>query len=95
MGLSMSVVMASISSSDKIQVIIVIGFRYTNMRCSCCNRALNDYESTLKSAQTGDYLDTCMKCLDGLEIETLGREDLSAYADVDSEEDIDFDEWDE
>lgn len=65
------------------------------MRCSCCNRALNDYESTLKSAQTGDYLDICMKCLDGLEIETLGREDLSAYADVDSEEDIDFDEWDE
>jgi hypothetical protein len=36
-----------------------------------------------------------MKCLDGLEIETLGREDLSAYADVDSEEDTDFDEWDE
>ena len=91
----MSVVVTSISLLDATKTIIVIGTRYINMRCSCCNRALNDYESTLKSAQTGDYLDTCMKCLDGLEIETLGREDLSAYADVDSEEDTDFDEWDE
>ena len=64
------------------------------MRCYACQRALNDYESTLKSATTGDYLDTCMKCLDGLEIETLGREDLSAYEEVDSEED-NFEEWDE
>lgn len=64
------------------------------MRCSCCDRALNDYESTLRSATTGEYLDTCMKCLGGLDIETIGREDLSAYEEVDSEEN-NFDEWDE
>jgi hypothetical protein len=55
------------------------------MRCQCCNCALNDYESTLKSVQTGDYLDTCMKCLDGLDIDTIGREDLSAYEEAEGE----------
>jgi hypothetical protein len=33
------------------------------MRCSCCNKRLTDYESTLKHAETGHYLDTCMDCL--------------------------------
>ena len=41
------------------------------MRCSCCNRNLSDYESTLRSANTGDYLDTCIKCLRDLDIPTL------------------------
>lgn len=56
------------------------------MRCYCCGRALNDYESTLKSAVSGEYLDTCMKCLDGLEIDTIGREDLSVYEEAEGEE---------
>lgn len=58
------------------------------MRCSCCNRNLNDYESTLKSASTGEYLDTCMSCLDDLGIDTIGRDDLSEYEMVD-----DMGEW--
>ena len=33
------------------------------MRCACCNRRLSDYESTLKHAETGQYLDLCMDCL--------------------------------
>lgn len=33
------------------------------MRCSCCNKRLSDYESTLKHAVTGTYLDTCLDCL--------------------------------
>ena len=41
------------------------------MRCCCCNKNLSNYESTLKSASTGDYLDMCRKCLDGLNIKTL------------------------
>ena len=61
------------------------------MRCVCCDRALNDYECTLKSAQTLQYLDTCMKCLDGLEIETIGRDDLSMY---DESHDDDYEEVD-
>lgn len=49
------------------------------MRCSCCNRALNDYESTLRHAETLEFLDTCMSCLDGLNIPTTGREDLNQF----------------
>ena len=33
------------------------------MRCSCCNKRLSDYETTLKHAVTGTYLDTCLDCL--------------------------------
>lgn len=64
------------------------------MRCLCCDRALNDYESTLKSANSGEYLDTCMKCLDGLDIETIGRDDLSMYDETEDEFDDDNDESD-
>ena len=41
------------------------------MRCVCCNRNLNDWESTLKSATTGQYLDMCRKCLNGLGIPVI------------------------
>lgn len=55
------------------------------MRCTCCNRNLNDYESTLKDG-SGNYLDTCNKCLEGLGIETFGREDLNPNAEQTDEE---------
>lgn len=32
------------------------------MRCSCCNKALSDRESTRKGVNTGDYLDMCDNC---------------------------------
>lgn len=33
------------------------------MRCSCCNKNLSDYESTLRHPVTNEFLDTCNKCL--------------------------------
>jgi hypothetical protein len=45
------------------------------MRCSCCNKNLNDYESTIKDTN-GVHLDTCKKCLKGLGIPVVGRPDL-------------------
>lgn len=48
-------------------------------RCSCCNKKLNTYELTAKHAVSGEYLDTCMKCLDGLGIPINGREDLNMF----------------
>lgn len=33
------------------------------MRCVICNVMLSDFEATRKSAETGEYLDTCCKCL--------------------------------
>lgn len=41
------------------------------MRCYCCNRNLSDYESTLRSAISGQFLDTCKKCLQDLDIPLL------------------------
>lgn len=34
------------------------------MRCQCCDKLLTDYEATLKSAVTGEYLDICIDCID-------------------------------
>lgn len=44
------------------------------MRCLCCNEALTDYESTLRNAQTGNFIDTCIECLH--EINTMNPQML-------------------
>lgn len=59
------------------------------MRCSCCNKILNDWEATARHAVTNEFLDTCSKCLDGLEIPVKGRKDLETTMDVDSEDTYD------
>lgn len=74
------------------------------MRCYCCNKALNDYESTNKDLY-GQYLDTCNKCLKGLQIPTLGRPDLEPDGEApDGDDDLipyeeeiddDYDWWEE
>jgi hypothetical protein len=61
------------------------------MRCVVCNRALNNFESTRKSLATGDYLDICNKCIDGLGINTIDRDDLNENESV--EEDFDWDDF--
>lgn len=65
------------------------------MRCSCCNRNLNDYESTLRHAETGAFLDTCLKCLEGTNIPTIGRDDLSEFDDISDDLEISSGEEDE
>lgn len=32
------------------------------MRCIACNKNLNDYESTRKHAERGEYIDMCNTC---------------------------------
>lgn len=65
------------------------------MRCDCCNRNLSDYESTLRHAVTNDFTNTCLKCLEGLEIPTRGRPDLSNAPTEDHEDLDDFElDWD-
>jgi hypothetical protein len=55
------------------------------MRCECCNKRLSSYEAALKHAETGVYLDTCVKCLDGLGIPVMGNEDLADEAEPDDD----------
>ncbi len=63
------------------------------MRCSCCNRKLSDYETTLKHAITGVYLDTCMDCLSEIAhdapMPVKGRKDLIANMDIQERLDTD------
>lgn len=64
------------------------------MRCQCCNKNLNDYESTRKHALTGAYLDLCNGCF--AEVSTMAdvpvttREDLANCVDI--EDPVDTDE---
>lgn len=57
------------------------------MRCVCCNKNLNDYESTRKHALTGAYLDLCNACFsevsDMADIPVNTREDLAFCSDID------------
>ncbi len=56
------------------------------MRCRCCDNNLSDYESTLRSETTGEYLDTCLNCLAEIpEVSYIDRPDLSHF--VNEEED--------
>jgi hypothetical protein len=57
------------------------------MRCLCCNKNLNDYESTRRHAVTGDFLDICTGCLsevqDMVSIPYTDRQDLAGCSDID------------
>lgn len=61
------------------------------MRCSCCNKRLSDYETTLKHAETGQYLDTCFDCLSDIAhqvpMPVKARKDLVPNMDIDREVD--------
>lgn len=61
------------------------------MRCTCCNKRLSDYETTLKHAVTGEYLDTCTDCLSDIAhdvpLPVKARKDL--IADMDIHEEVD------
>ena len=57
------------------------------MRCDCCDRALTDFESTLRHKTSGEFLNTCLKCLDGLGIKYVGRTELLTSSYVANKED--------
>lgn len=42
------------------------------MKCFCCDNFLNRVENSLRNKFTGEYEQTCLKCLDGLGIEVIG-----------------------
>jgi len=58
-------------------------------RCVCCDRKLNDYESTRRHAITNEFLDTCNRCMKDIpNIPTKDRQDLLKEADYDDDMDI-------
>lgn len=62
------------------------------MRCLACNKALNDFEATRKSATSGEFVDLCNHCFHNVEqdLETVVREDLRNEESYD--EDIELDD---
>lgn len=63
------------------------------MRCTVCNAALSDYESTMKHAITGKFLDICQPCLQSMEVDipVYDRKDLLHEADIPTLDPIDDD----
>ena len=62
------------------------------MRCFACNKKLTDYECSLKSVETQDYLDGCVKCLQGLSIVVAGNSSLIIGQEVDMDDVVEFDD---
>lgn len=60
------------------------------MRCILCNAALSDYESTMKHAITGKFLDMCQPCFMSLEVDipVYDRKDLLHEADLPSMDEL-------
>jgi hypothetical protein len=61
------------------------------MRCHCCDKNLNDYESTRKSVSTGEYLDMCNKCYSTVSDDLLSEVRYDLY---DGNEDEEYEEGD-
>ena len=61
------------------------------MRCLACNKILNDFEATRKSATTGTFVDLCNHCFHDVEydIQSLEREDLRESDDMEEELELD------
>jgi hypothetical protein len=61
------------------------------MRCIACNKALNNYEATRKSATTGEYLDLCNNCFHNIDqdVEAIIRPELLDESSVEDEQELD------
>jgi len=63
------------------------------MHCRACDRLLTEYQSTLKNAVTGQYMDLCKVCLEDIKpfVKLIDRKDLITEADLDHEPEDDLD----
>jgi hypothetical protein len=63
------------------------------MHCRACDRLLTEYQSTLKNAVTGQYMDLCKVCLEDIKpfVKLIDRKDLITEADLDTEPEDDLD----
>lgn len=55
------------------------------MRCVCCDRNLNDSESTARHPDTNEFLDTCNKCLKEIGITPIIREEFQPGEQIEDE----------
>jgi len=53
------------------------------MRCKACNKQLNDFESTRKGFESGEFIDLCNECFGTVaaDFNVTEREDLKHLSD--------------
>ena len=56
------------------------------MKCLSCDKILNDYESTRKSAVTGEYIDLCNHCYSTIKDQVYSKERVDLLTESDSYE---------
>ena len=64
------------------------------MHCRSCDKLLTEYQSTLKNAVTGQYMDLCKVCLEDIKpfVRLIDRKDLITEADLDDEPEDDLED---
>lgn len=53
------------------------------MRCRACNEVLSDYENTIRSIYTREYIGLCKYCLDSVKSEVVGVGNISLMSELD------------
>ena len=56
------------------------------MRCRSCNEALTDYETTIRSVYTRDYLSMCKQCLKSIKTDLVAVGNVSLMSEADEVE---------
>ena len=56
------------------------------MRCRSCNEALTDYETTIRSVYTRDYLSMCRQCLKSIKTDLCAVGNVSLMSEMDEVE---------
>jgi hypothetical protein len=65
------------------------------MRCAACNANLTDFESSIRSDRTGNYLDLCSPCLSYIREVIVTSENFLLYNPEEDDLDTQFDRSDE
>jgi len=60
------------------------------MRCKSCNEVLSEYEASMKSAETKEFLDLCVSCAKDTGVHSYGNTSLM-HEYEDYPEDLDLD----
>lgn len=64
------------------------------MRCKACNKELTEYESTRKSASTGEFIDLCNGCFSYVKDDVYSTENPSLESIQDVMDLRDFEDFD-
>ena len=65
------------------------------MRCRACNDIMTDYESTVRSIHTREYIGLCKHCLNTVSDQVIGVGNISLMTEMDDIGDTTMESYDE